>query len=183
MGKNAKKATVENGSLKNFPILLENGDLLQNIPQLRDLVNGIQNIGPVDIAQKKKRSLKFFILLALFREADQSRKFGVLTSTKCFFDFAQKLANYFKSQIFSFTKLNALSNVLSKSFFFVRFFLMEMFTKFFKLPPKNLREKGVQKKRTISRVTYLFIGAGGQMKVAPPSKISQVFCRAKRGKF
>ncbi len=72
MGENAKKTTVENGSLKNFPILLENGDLLQNIPQLRDLVNGIQNIGPVDIAKKKTRSLKFFILLALFREADQS---------------------------------------------------------------------------------------------------------------
>ena len=32
MGENAKKTTVENGSLKNFPILLENGDLLQNIP-------------------------------------------------------------------------------------------------------------------------------------------------------
>ncbi len=74
--------------------------------------------------KQKKRSLKFFMLWAFFHEADQLRNFGVFTSTKCFFDFAQKLAKYFKLPIFSFTKVECTSQRAFKKFFF---FLLAFF--------------------------------------------------------
>ena len=102
--------------------------------------------------KKKKRSLKFFIFLTLFHEADQSRNFGVFTSTKCFFVFAQKLAKYFKLQFFSFTEVDCTSQRTFEKFFFscsLFFFFCwkcsQSFLNFRFLPGKNLRAKSRHK--------------------------------------